>query len=142
MDIAAANKEYQPQPAETRHHFQHPPTAATSVAAVERTPSNAEASTGANVGAVFEADNVVYYDNNETWAYFKQLPGLFKSGTIQSDTMVWVDNDRFGSDWKELGQFVQLWNLQGATYHHHQASTKHLPPPPLPPVPTVVEGDP
>jgi hypothetical protein len=90
----------------------------------------------------YPPDDVVYYDGNQTWAYFKQLPHLFQAGTINAQTTVWVDNERFGGEWLELVQFVEPWHLQGSTFHHHESSPGHLAPPPLPPVPRSEEAIP
>ena len=121
--------------AKSHHHVQRPTTTQIEGATIVK-----DQSTSSN--ATYEPDNVVYYENSSTWAYFKQLPSLFQAGTITSETMIWIDSSRFGSEWKQLSQFVQLWHLKGPAYHHHQVSASHLPPPPLPSVPPVAEGEP
>jgi len=65
----------------------------------------------AETNQALPADTVVYYNDTESWCYFKELQGLFSAGGISPTTNIWADDESFGSDWQALEKHVTEWGL-------------------------------
>merc|ERR1711871_174956 len=61
-------------------------------------------------------NDIVYYSNSHTWAYYHQIRKLVQEQTISADTMIFVDDPSFGKEWRKLREFLDSWQLTPKVY--------------------------